>query len=172
VSTDAIMRLRAADPLHGELPPALERMPARPRLEPQELRRGSRALTIANLLLLATVLFHAVDHAFIQDRGVGALSFEVMSGGVAITATAALSLAAALRRDRRAALFALFSGPWIAVAVALGHFIGHWGEFSDRYSDAHLGAISYAGALAVVGAGVVLGAVGALTSLRSRTAPS
>ena len=168
---DAIARLRAADPLHGELPAALERMPARPRSEPHVLRRGSRALTIANILLLATVLFHAADHAFIQERGVGALSFEVMFGGVVITATAALSLTAALLRDRRAALYAVLSGPWIAVAVALGHFIGHWGEFSDRYADADLGAISYAGAFAVIGAGVALGAAGALASLRSRTAP-
>ena len=169
---DPIARLRAADPLHGELPPALERMPARPRSESHERPRESTALTIANVLLLAAVLFHSVDHAFIQERGVGALSFEVMLGGIAISATTALSLAAALRHDRRAALLAVLSGPWIAVAVVLGHFVGHWGEFSDRYADFDVGAISYAGALAVVVAGVALGAVGALAGLRSRAAPS
>ncbi len=166
---DPIERLRSADPLHGELPAPLEQMPARPVAEPHEPSRGSRALTIANLLLLAAVLFHLADHGLIQDRGIGDMSFEVFLGGVAITATAALSLAAALRRDRRAALLAVFSGPWIAALIVLGHFVGHWGEFSDRYADADVGAISYAGAWAVAVAGVALGAVGALAGLRSRT---
>ena len=163
---DPIERLRAADPLRGELPAALERMPARP--EPHERRRGSRALTIANVLLVAAVLFHALDHGLIQDRGLSGVSFEVTLGGFAILATAALSLVTALRRDRRAALYAAFSGPWIAVLVVVGHFAGHWGEFSDSYADADVGAISYAAAWAVVAAGVALGAVGVLASLRSR----
>ena len=169
---DALARLRAADPLQGELPAALERMPARALPEPDEPLRRSRALTIANVLLLATVLFHAADHGLIQDRSLNALSFEVTLGGIAITATAALSLAAALRRDRRAPVYAVFSGPWIAALIVLGHFVGHWGEFSDRYADADVGAISYAGAFAVVGAGIALGAVGVLASPRSRTAAS
>ena len=172
MTDDAIARLRAADPLHGELPPALERMPARPLSKRHAPRRGSTALTSASVLLLITVLLHGFDHAFIQERGVSSLSFEVMLGGVVITATAALSLAAALRHDRRAALYAVLSGPWIAVTVVLGHFVGHWGEFSDRYTDFDLGAISYAAAFAVVVAGIALGAVGALASLRSRAAPS
>lgn len=165
MSGDPISRLRAADPLRGELPPPLERIPAG---APSRSRRGSSALTIANVVLLSAVLFHAVDHGLIQDRGVGAVSFEVTLGGMAITAVAALSLLAALRRDRRAALVAVLSGPWIAGVVLLGHFVGHWGEFSDRYADADLGAISYAGALAVIAAGVGLGAVGAVAGLRSR----
>ena len=171
MNNDPIARLRAADPLHGELPAALERMPAPEDPERDATPRGITALTIANILLLAAVLFHGVDHAFIQERGVGALSFEVMLGGIVITATAAVSLAAALRRDHRAALYGLFSGPWIAVLVVAGHFAGHWGELSDPYAAADLGAISYAGALAVVGAGVALGAVAALGALRSRTVP-
>ena len=154
---DPIARLRAADPLHGELPPPLERMPARPAAEPGG-RGRSRALTLANVALLATVLFHGVDHWLIQERGVGALSFEVVLGGMAITAAAAASLLMALRGDRRAPLAALLSGPWIAIVVVLGHFTGTWaGEFSDSYGEAGVGAISYVGALAVVAAGVTLG---------------
>lgn len=172
MTDDPIARLRAADPLQGELPAALERMPGRPLSEPQEPLRGSTALTIANVLLLVAVLVHNADHGLIQERGLSSVSFEVALGGIAITAVAALSLAAALRRDRRAALFAVISGPWIAVLIVFGHFVGHWGEFSDRYADADVGAISYAAAFAVVGAGVALGAVGALAGLRSRTAPS
>ena len=172
MSDDPIRRLRAADPLHGELPEALGQMPARPVPEPHRSRRGSRALMIANVLLLAAVVFHSLDHAFIQGRGMSGVSFEVTLGGVAITAATLLSFLAALRRDRRAALLAALSGPWIAVLVVVGHFVGHWGEFSDPYSAADVGAISYAGAIAVVAAGVALGAVGALTQIRSRLGPS
>jgi hypothetical protein len=166
VSGDPLRRLRAADPLRGELPTPLARMPARP-----ARRRRTSTLTVANLVLLATVLFHAVDHTLIQPRGIGPLSFEVMVGGMAITATAAMSLAIAMRGDRRAPLVALLSGPWVAIAVFLGHFMGHLaGPFSDPYSDAHLATISYAGAIAVVVAGVVLGGVGVATNLRARSA--
>lgn len=168
---DPIARLRAADPLRGEMPDALGRMPERPRHGPPEPVRGSRALTIANVVLVVAVLLHVADHSFVQDRGVSGLSFEVWLGGMAIAAAAALSLLAALRRDRRAALLAALSGPWIAVLVFLAHFVGHLGEFSDVYADAGVGAISYAAALAVVAAGVALGAVGALSGLRSRTTP-
>ncbi len=172
MSGDPITRLRAADPLRGELPPALRQMPARLRAAPQESVRARTALTIANVLLLAAVLFHGLDHAFIQERGVDALSAEVLISGFAITAAAALSLAATLRRDRRAALYAVLSGPYIAAAVVAGHFVGHWGEFSDPYAAADLGTISYAGAIAVVVAGVAVGAAGALAGVRSRPAPS
>jgi hypothetical protein len=172
VTGDAIARLRAADPLHGELPAPLRGMPARPRAAPRESVRARTALTVANVLLLAAVLFHGVDHAFIQERGVQALSAEVLLGGFAITAAAALSFAATLRHDRRAALYAVLSGPYIAAAVVAGHFVGHWGEFSDPYAAADLGTISYAGAVAVVVAGVAVGAAGALAGVRPRAARS
>jgi hypothetical protein len=169
VTGDPIARLRAADPLRGELPAPLERMPARPAPAARERRRS--ALTVANLVLLATVLFHAVDHGLIQQRGLTALSFEAVLGGMAITASAAASLAVAMRGDRRAPLVALLSGPWVATVVVLGHFTGHWaGQFSDPYSAAHLATISYVAAMAVVAAGVVLGAVGLTTDLRARSA--
>jgi hypothetical protein len=158
VTGDPIARLRAADPLEGELPPPLEQMPARPAAEPVRGRGRGRALTFANMVLLATVLFHVADHGLIQERGVGALSFEVVLGGMVITATATASLLVALRGDRRAPLVALLSGTWVATTVALGHFTGSWaGEFSDSYGEAGLGAISYVAALSVVAAGVALG---------------
>ena len=161
MSDDPIARLRAADPLQQQLPPALERMPPLDRRPARRWRDA--ALMAANLLLLATVLMHAVDHTVIQDRGVGGLSFEVMLGGFLITAVAAWSLAVALRGDRRAPLVALFVGPWVAAAIIVGHFIPHWSEFSDPYKDAHVQTVSYVLALAVVVAGVALGAVAAPT---------
>ena len=162
MSDDQLDRLRAADPLRGELPAALERMPERGRA-PDRTRLSATALVVANLVLLATVLLHGVDHALVQERGVGALSFEVMLGGVSITAVSAASLWVALRGDRRAPLVALLAGPWVAAAVIVGHFIPHWSEFSDPYKDADLEAISYVLALASAGAGVGLAAVALLT---------
>ena len=151
-------RLRAADPLQGELPPALERMPALDR-RPAGARRWDTALVVANLVLLAAVLAHGVDHALIQERGVGGLSFEVMLGGASITAVSVVSLVVALRGDGRAPLVALLAGPWVATAVIVGHFIPHWSEFSDPYADADLEAISYVLALASAAAGLALAAV-------------
>jgi hypothetical protein len=159
MSDDAIARLRAADPLHGELPAPLEQMPALDRTPAPARRWGDSLLVVANLVLLATVLLHGLDHTLIQQRGIGALSFEVMLGGMSITAVSALSLAFALRGDGRAPLVALIAGPWVATAVIVGHFIPYWGQFSDPYEAADLEAISYVLALATVAAGVALGAV-------------
>jgi hypothetical protein len=155
-------RLRAADPLQGELPPPLERMPALDR-RPTPASRWDTALVAANLVLLAAVLAHGVDHAVIQERGVGSLSFEVMLGGASITVVSVVSLLVALRGDGRAPLVALLAGPWVATAVIVGHFIPHWSEFSDPYADADLGAISYVLAIASAAAGVALAAVAVIT---------
>ena len=159
MTTDPITRLRAADPLHGELPAALAAPPALP-----ERRRSWSVLVVANVLLLVTVMLHGLDHT-LQDRGLGAVSFEVMLGGFAITASAVISLRSALRRERRASLVSLIAGPWIAFAVVVGHFIPAWGEFSDNYADAGLGFISYAAAGSVVAAGLAVG----LAGLRARS---
>ena len=174
MSDDPIARLRAADPLHGELPPTLEPMPA---LERAPARRWRHTLLVAaNLVLLATVLLHAADHTWIQERGIGGLSFEVMLGGFGITAVSAMSLAIALWDERRAPLVGLIVGPWVAAAVVVGHFIPHWSEFSDPYNDAHVKTVSYVFALDVVAAGLALAAAAApswrreheLTSPRNR----
>ena len=170
MSDEQLDRLRAADPLRGELPAALERMPERDRAPLRTHRLSDTALVVANLVLLAAVLLHGVDHALIQERGVGALSFEVMLGGVSITAASAASLWVALRGHRRAPMVALLAGPWVAAAVIVGHFIPHWSEFSDPYKDADLEAISYVLALASAAAGVALAAVALLA--RTWDAPS
>jgi hypothetical protein len=163
MSDEPLARLRAADPLHGELPAPLERLPAADRTPAPARRWGDTALVVANLVLLATVLLHGLDHAMIQERGISALSFEVVLGAGSILAASALSLAVALRRDRRAPLVALLAGPWIAALVIVGHFMPYWGEFSDPYRDADVEVISYVLALATAAAGVALGAVAVIT---------
>jgi hypothetical protein len=159
MNDDPIARLRAADPLQAELPAPLERMPA-PERRPARRWRDSM-LVAANLVLLVTVLLHAVDHTVIQERGIGALSFEVMLGGFLITAVSVGSLAVALRGNRRASLVALVAGPWVAAAVIVGHFVPHWGEFSDPYADAGVEVVSYVLAFAVVAAGLALATIAA-----------
>jgi hypothetical protein len=166
MTDDPIERLRSADPLRGELPSPLEQMPELERAPARRWRDS--VLVAANLVLLATVLLHAVDHTLIQERGVGGLTFEVMLGGFAITAVSALSLAVAVRQDRRAPLVALLAGPWVAAAVIIGHFIPHWSEFSDPYRDAGVESVSYVLALTVVAAGLLLGAVAAPSWRASR----
>jgi hypothetical protein len=159
MTDDPLARLRAADPLRGELPAPLERMPRFDEAPAPPRRRRDTALVAVNFVLLATVLLHSVDHALIQDRGVGALSFEVMLGGIAILAVAALSLAVALRGDRRATLVALLAGPWVTAGIIVGHFIPYWGEFSDPYEEAGVEAVSYVVAMATAAAGVAVAAV-------------
>ena len=172
MSDEPLDRLRIADPLHGELPAALEEMPALDRMPVRARRWGDTALTVANLVLLATVLAHSVDHALIQERGMFALSFEVMLGGMVILAVSVLSLAVAVRGDRRASLVALLAGPGVATLVIVGHFIPYWGEFSDPYKEADVGAISYVLALATAAAGVALGAVALITRGARGDAPA
>ena len=165
MSADPLDRLRAADPLGGELPAALERMPSPDREPASVRRRWDGVLVIANVVLLAAVLLHGVDHAVIQERGIEGVSFEVLLGGFMITAVALFSLGVALRRDRRASLVALLAGPWIAAAIIVGHFIPYWGEFSDPYKDAGLEPISYVLAAAAAAAGLALAVVALVTTL-------
>jgi hypothetical protein len=167
MTDDPLARLRAADPLRGDLPAPLERMPPLDRGFAAGHRSRDIALMVANLVLLTTVLLHGLDHALIQERGVRALSFEVMLGGMSITAAAVLSLAVSLRRDRRAPLVALLAGPWVAAGVIIGHFVPYWGELSDPYMDAGLEPVSYAIALATAAAGVAVAAVALIAKLET-----
>jgi hypothetical protein len=170
MTDDPIARLRAADPLGGELPAPLERMPsseAATRARGRRWREG--ALMAANLALLATVLLHGLDHAFVQERGMRGVSFEVLLGGMSITAASALSLAATLRHDRRAPLVALIVGPWVAAAIVVGHFVPDWGEFSDSYEKAGVETVSYVMAAAAAVAGLVVAAAGAAAALAGST---
>ncbi len=127
---------------------------------------GARRLALANLLLVAAVLLHGVDHAR-QDRGLQALSTEVVVGGGVIGLLAATSLAFALRDDPRAPVVSAAVGAWIALAVTSSHFAPHWSAFSDPYAGLGLGAVSWAAALLEVAAALVVAAVG-VRALRRR----
>lgn len=165
MSVDPIVRLRAADPLRGELPPPLEAMP-RPSQDRAAAPDRRAPLVRANVVLLAAVALHGVDHA-LQETGLGEVTTEVVLGGVAIGVVALVSLVFALRAHRSAPVVAIAGGPWIAIAVVTSHFLPHWSAFSDSYAEIGAGAISYVAAGAVVAAGLAVGAAG-VAALRPR----
>ena len=154
--TDPLARLRAADPLAGELPAALSGPPALPRR-----RRSRRTLVWANVALLLAVAAHGVDHAFRQPGGLEALTAEVFGGGIAMGLATAGSLALAVLAHRLAAAVAVTAGPWIAVAVVASHFLPHWSAFSDSYAEVGADALSYAFAVLVVLAALAVAGAGA-----------
>lgn len=133
-------------------------------MEPQ--RAGSRMLVAASAALVASVVVHGVDHA-LQERGIGALTYEVRIGGFANAALAAIAFVLALRGNLRAPGVAAAVGAYLAVNVTAAHFLPHWSALSDPYADADLGFVSWAAAAAEAGAAAILAIVGLLV-LRQR----
>jgi hypothetical protein len=131
-----------------------------------ESSTGNRLLLATSAALLAGVALHGVDHA-LQERGVWALSTEVMVGGVVNAVLAVSVFALAWRRHPRAAAAAAGVGVYLVVGVTAAHFVPHWSAISDPYADLDLGFVSWAAAFAEVGAAAVLAAAG-LAVLRQR----
>jgi hypothetical protein len=131
---------------------------------PAVRRRRVDALVAANVAFVTAVALHAVDH-LTQERGVGALSSEVVWGGTVVFLLAAASLALSVVHHPRAPLLSAVVGLWTAVAVSASHLAPHWSAFSDSYADLSLPAYSWAAALAEIAAALVLGLVG-LRALR------
>ena len=130
---------------------------------------GHGMLLAASAALLIAVALHGVDHA-LQDRGIGALTTEVLVGGVAIGALAAGVLVLALRAHPRAPQVAAGVGAYIALNVTAAHFLPHWSALSDPYADLDLGVVSWAAAAFEVACAAVLAAVGLAVMRRRRTA--
>ena len=130
---------------------------------------GHRLLVGASAALLLSVALHGIDHA-LQDRGIGALSAEVMVGGIVNAALAVLVLVLALRAHPRAPLIAAAVGAYMAIGVTAAHFAPHWSALSDPYSELSLGAVSWAAAGFEVACAAALAAVGMAVLRRRRTA--
>jgi hypothetical protein len=129
-----------------------------------------RGLLVASAALVGAVALHGIDHA-LQERGVGALSTEVMVGGTLNAAVAVLALVLVIRNHPRATAVAGFVGAYLAVGVTAAHFAPRWGPVSDPYSELDLGLVSWAAAGAEVVAAAALAAV-AFAALRRRRAPA
>jgi hypothetical protein len=124
-------------------------------------------LIVANVAFGVAMLLHNVDHVE-QERGIGALSTEVLVSGSLFAVLALIGLVLTLRGDRLAPLAATGIGFLTAIGVTLGHVVPHWSSFSDPYSDAHLGAYSWAVMIAEIVTGFVLGVVGLVTLRRQQ----
>jgi hypothetical protein len=166
MTDDVLARLRAADPLQGQLPPALQRRPELPRRREE---RPRLALLVTNLALVALVALHGVDHSVIQDRGMGALTTEVVAGGFAMGAASLASMFATARGWGWAPVLSLFSGPWIAVAAFAAHFLPHWSAFSDPYVGNGFSPLSWVIVSAIIVAGLAVGAAGVLAARTARS---
>jgi hypothetical protein len=127
---------------------------------------ANRLLLVASAALLGAVALHGADHA-LQERGVGALTTEVLLGGLANAALAVIALMFALRDHPRAPAVAAGVGAYLVAGVSAAHFAPHWSAFSDPYADLDLGFVSWAAAVAEVGAAAVLAVMG-IAVLRGR----
>jgi hypothetical protein len=137
------------------------------RQEPQPT--GHHMLLATSTALLAAVALHGTDHA-LQDRGIGALSTEVLIGGAVNLAAAVGAFWLALHDHPRAPQVSAFIGTYIALGVTAAHFTPHWSALSDPYADLDLPLISWAAAGTEVIAAAALGAAG-FAVLRRRRAP-
>jgi 4-amino-4-deoxy-L-arabinose transferase-like glycosyltransferase len=132
------------------------------RIERSVAGRQSRidALAAANVALVVAIALHATDHVR-QARGLGALTPEVLWGGVVLAVAAFATLLLTLRRHPRAPTAAVVVGLATAAGVSASHLAPHWSALSDPYADAALGPYSWAVMLAEIAAALVLAFVAA-----------
>jgi hypothetical protein len=122
-------------------------------------RRRPDTLGVASLVFVLAMTLHGLDH-LTQARGVGALSREVLWGGIVLGVIALAILPLTLGRHPRAPLAAAVVGLWTAVAVSAAHLAPHWSAFSDPYPDLGLGVWSWTVVLAEILSAFVLGMIG------------
>jgi len=127
-------------------------------------------LARVNLLLLAALIAHTVDHAVNQPARdlpasgtvIGVLGFVII----------AASTVAALRRMEIAPAASVFAGLATALGVVAVHLLPSWSELvSDPYADFGANAISWSLAIAPLAIGLWLAALG-MWELRARPRPA
>jgi H+/gluconate symporter-like permease len=132
-------------------------------------RRDLSPLAIANLVFVATILFHGADHI---RQGTGRLTTEVSLGGAVLAVMAFSTLSFTLTRHPRAPLVAAVVGLWTAVAVSAAHILPHWSAFSDSYTtQVNADGLSWVAMLSEVLAALVFGVLGLRELRREAAAP-
>lgn len=118
------------------------------------------ALARLNLVVMATLVAHTLDHAANQPaRDVPASAGVIGVAGLVIVAVSAVL---AIRRSPAAPVAALFAGGITALGIVAVHLLPHWWGFvSDPYWDFGANALSWALALVPLLAGVALATAGA-----------
>jgi hypothetical protein len=121
------------------------------------MNRRLDTISLAATAFVAANLLHTLDHL---RQGTDDLATEILAGGTVLSILAVLTLVLALRRHRRAALWAAVVGTWSALGVIASHIAPHWSVFSDSYFEIDADALSWAVMLAEVLAAAYLGLVG------------
>jgi hypothetical protein len=113
----------------------------------------------ANLLVLALLVAHVLDHSLNQpSRDLPASSGFV---GIAGFLLVAASTQLAVRRNRHAAVAAAAAGTLTAIGVIAVHLLPRWWGFvSDPFWDFDANALSWVILIALLGAALLLAAEG------------
>ena len=116
-------------------------------------------LTKANLIVLALLVLHTVDHAVVQDaRVLPGSSSLVGAFGFAITAG---STWLALQRSPLAPAVSAAVGALTFVGIVVVHLLPSWWTWvSDPYWDFEAGFVSWLSLVALLASSVYLTAVG------------
>jgi hypothetical protein len=121
-----------------------------------------RLLLPANLVLVALLLVHVLDHELRQTASV---PDAAGAAGLAGFAAALLALGLTAARSRLAAPATALVGFATAAGFLAVHVLPDWGPFSQPYPDIDVDAASWAAMLVPAAAAAAAGAIG-LSRLR------
>jgi len=116
----------------------------------------NRVLVAGNLMLVALLVLHSLDHMVRQTAPVPA---EAAVAGTAGLAAALVALALSVSGSRWAVAATAFVGLATAAGFVAVHVLPEWSVFSQPYADIDVDAVSWVGMLAPAAAAAGLGAL-------------
>ncbi|MBA3267172.1 MAG: hypothetical protein H0T70_02800 [Acidimicrobiia bacterium] len=117
---------------------------------------ANRVLVAGNLMLVALLVLHSLDHTVRQTASVPA---EAAVAGTAGLAAALGALALAVAGSRWAAAVTAFVGLATAAGFVAVHVLPEWSVFSQPYADIDVDAVSWVGMLVPAAAAAGVGAL-------------
>ncbi len=129
-----------------------------------------RELIVGNLLLVALLVVHTLDHLLRQEAPVPSAT---ASAGLAGFVAAVFALGLALSGHRLAPGFTALVGLATAAGFVAIHVFPEWSVFSQPYADIEVDGISWAAMIVPALAAAVVGTIGLRAArLQQFTAPS
>lgn len=116
-----------------------------------------RRLIAANLMLVALLIVHTLDHVLRQEAAVPA---EAAVAGTVGLGAALAALGLSLAGSRPAAPVTALVGLATAAGFVAVHVLPDWSAFSQPYADIPVDALSWAGMIVTALAAAGVGAVG------------